>query len=90
MAPSRTEIRLWYAACAVLGIPWWMLIDLPIGALATGYLGAWVALILRTWRLQWGRHRNLGILLAASMNLAIFLSVLFYLGARYGDDPKYF
>lgn len=88
--PTRIEIGLWYAACVMLGIPWWMFIDASINVLATAYLGAWVALILSTWRLHWGLHRTMGILLAVVMNIALTLAVFFYLGAKYGDNPKYF
>jgi len=82
---DKTELRLWYAACVLLGLPWWMVVRVSLPVYAVAYAAIWVGLVLATRRLGWGKHRIAGILLAIAMNLVIGFAVARYLLSKLGD-----
>lgn len=89
MIGSKAEVRLWYAACVLLGLPWWMVVRFPLSLYALAYFWIWVGLVVATWRLGWGKHRIAGILIAIALNLVTAYAAAFYLLTKLGDGPQF-
>jgi hypothetical protein len=84
MPESRLQTVIWYSVCVLLGLPWWLFVDVELGVVAFFYFWIWAVLLLmlpmriRLW------DRIAGFLVAIGLTFGVWLTLMLYLGP-YGD-----
>lgn len=84
MPPSKTDVRRWYGASIVLGIPLWVFVPSGLMYVLIGYVSAWIAALVGTPRVDLPR-RLFGILLTVGLTLSLWFPLVAASLAIYGD-----
>lgn len=82
MTPDRTHVRLWYAACAMIAAPWWLI--LPFKFYIAGWFAALGGAVLLTPKVT-PAIRALGLLVAVGLTVLIWYAIIYYVSSTYGD-----
>ena len=85
LTPSQTDVRRWYIASIILGLPWWWpSLRIPLGYLAIAYLCGWIAAIVLTPCVD-RRPRLAGFGIGLGLMFGLWLVTVIVVGHFFGD-----